>query len=221
MGDAEKLATEHVSEMPEPQEHAIEAEAEGRDQGTAHDHPYAGQVDADGTPFDPEVHATSPDGTPSQTSKGRWRKRRGRQGRRSQLHDTAVDRQREAQRQQIQAAATYTVDSIGMLGQIIGGQEWQFLYDPQTGLDERAQGIEAWRRYYEARGITDIPPGAAIALWGVSYVAIRMTRPQTQTRMQRAWSWIKRKWGRNGSRVDSGDDRIRQDDVGKNAGGTI
>src|SRR5271163_4766753 len=78
----ETIADQLVSEMPEPQLHAIE---ESRRTDATPTGETNVQLDALGIPWDANIHATGADGAGVRTRSGAWRNRRGTKGTASQL----------------------------------------------------------------------------------------------------------------------------------------
>lgn len=205
--EVDHLAENLISEMPEPQEHAIEQENSSTpDAGT----PDASQTnrptgtvhgdlrDVDGNSFDPNVHVTDESGQPKLTSSGKLKKKRKPRASKSRVAqvESPIKPDEDIETQARMAAAA-TVEAIGMMGRMLGGDEWAFVRNVELGVDERAQGIDAFTTYYKAKGVTDVPPGVIIAIWGLGYIGPRMAMPQTKSRLQLAWSWIKTKFARN------------------------
>lgn len=187
-----KIADDLANNQPEVQPHAIAAE-EAKE--SARKAEWAELRDADGMSFDPSIHVTESDGSPKVTTSGRLRKRPGRKTGSSHgsLHkpDATASKQDSDQRANATAAATATVDSVGMLGRMIGNEEWKFVKDDKQGIDERAAGIDAFTEYYVARGITDVPPGVMVLMWFMSYAGQRvMYGQQTQSKIGRLKAWI-------------------------------
>lgn len=190
------LATEHVSAMSEPSEHAIAAEQEDAEK-------YENLVDKSGTPFDPEKHATDADGNPVKTQAGNWRKRPGRkagQGPASSLNtegrkksstgegSTDVD---DGPRQSAEA----TVDTIGTLAQTFGGEDYAFrqMVNEQKEIvfDERLNGVRAFERLYREKGVKDIPPGVAVTLWAMMFIGSRVNQDQkAKSKIKLWWYWL-------------------------------
>lgn len=184
---------------------------------------------AGGETFDPEIHATDASGNPLKTASGKYRKKPGRKKgvdysaeNRSTTpkapNEIAGDIARNNSRH---AAAIAAVETVQVIGRIIGGEEWAYIKNDQFGIDERASGIAAFERYFEAKNIDDLPPGIALSIWGVAYCAPRFAAPKTKNRLGLAVAWFKSKLSRNkhnGARTDIRNDRKRENNTSEDAG---
>ena len=149
-------------------------------------------LDSAGTVFDPAVHATTRDGTPSYTKSGRFRKVRKPKG------TAANDESPEDRR--YRTAAEGTVAAIEMLATMVGGEAFAYIKDRKAGIDERASGIDAFSAWYESRGIEDFPPGIVVAIWAITYCAPRFAHQPVRDRFKKIGS----KLGKGISRVFKG-----------------
>ena len=196
------LADDLVNNMPEPQEHAIAEEASKLGASETEPTKKAGTVadgprDTKGNSFDPALHQTNPDGSPKLSPKtGRLMKRRAPRDRKSSVAQPDAPLQGGGEATQIKMAATATVESIGMLGRMLGGEEWAFVRSVEHSIDEKAAGIDAFTQYYTSKGVTDVPPGVIITIWALSYIGPRMAMPQTKSRFNLAVAWVKNKLSR-------------------------
>lgn len=196
-GGINSLASDHIEAMSDPSEHAIAAE---REDSEKHSH----LVDKSGTPFNPEIHATDDSGEPLKTQAGNWRKKPGRKPGDGPASSLNTKPQQKASTQDSGQQAAYvsamtTVDSVGMVARALGGESYAYqrIMD-ETGkqvlVDERENGIEAFTRLYEQKGVTDIPPGVAVVLWGLMYLAPRLQQDKrAQSKIKLAWYWIRSK----------------------------
>lgn len=194
------LAGDHIGAMSEPSEHAIAAEQEDADKN-------AGTVDKSGTPFNPDFHATDDSGNPLYTQAGNFRKKPGRkpgQGPSSSLNTNTPSRAttQESGHDSAYMSATATVDSVGMVAQMLGGEMYRYqrilAEDKKTVLlDERESGIEAFTNLYREKGVKDIPPGVAVAIWAIMFMAPRLQKDdRTKSKLKLAWYWLKSKISR-------------------------
>lgn len=191
------LAGDHIAAMSEPSEHAIAAEQEDTDKN-------AGIVDKSGTPFNPDFHATDDSGNPLYTQAGNFRKKPGRkpgQGPASSLN-TNTTRNTSTQDSGHDGAymsAVATVDSVGMVAQMLGGEMYAYqrilAEDKKTVLlDERESGIESFTQLYRQKGVKDIPPGVAVTIWAIMFLAPRLRKDaRTKSKLKLAWYWLKSK----------------------------
>jgi hypothetical protein len=191
------LTNDLVENMPEPQEHAIEQEAQTATGQTQEDTIPQGTVasgprDADGNSFDPQRHQVDAEGNPKLTATGKLRKKR------KSPKSTVAHAEPPVQSSNTDSrmAATATVEAIGMAGRMLGGEEWAFIRSVEHGVDEKAAGIDAFTSYYNAKGITDVPPGVLLAIWGLSYAGPRFAMPKTKSRVRIAFEWARSKLSR-------------------------
>ena len=166
-----------------------------------------------GEKFDPTLHVTNADGSPRLTKHGKFRLR---PGRRASLNRPDEPPQKdESLTLAAETAASIYINS----GIVIFGPEWL----PDAAKMEREQLVSAFEAYFEAKGITDIPPGVALTIALFGYAAPRLYMPETQSRISRAIEWTKIKfaWMRfrrnsNAPRLDPRPDRMRQDNSSQN-----
>ncbi len=215
------LAAELNDSHPEPTREAVDA-AKAKDAAAAK------WVDSSGMQFNPDIHVLKPStGEPAKNKDGTFRRKPGRKPGRPKgtqpaggMTGAPVDEGFGAR-----ASAEVTVDTVALLGQMIGGAEWGMVqqYDNAGNLvfDEREAGVDAFHRYYEATGVRDIPPGVAVSLWVLMYTGRRFaSSAPTRNKAKAAWYWLKSKFSRkkqNGARSDSGSNGIRQNDPGQAA----
>lgn len=215
----DSFVSEAIENAPPPNTEAIEAEKE-RQKASAY--ATADLRDRDGNPFDPTLHRTGPDGEPILSAAGNLQRKPGRRGGQakrpteSRLNVPGGAVASEGG-QDSTAVAIATVDGIQALGLMIGGDEWAYQRDEKIGLDERAQGISAFKNFFDAQGVVDIPPGLALAIWGASYAVPRFFRPKTRSRLKLGWEWARvkllRRRPRENAQSDNRHDRKREDDA--------
>ena len=134
-------------------------------------------LDSAGTVFDPKLHSTKRDGSPSYTKSGRFRKIR------TTKATAANDETPEDRR--YRTAAEGTVAAIEMMATMIGGDAFTYIKDKKSGIDEKAAGIDAWAAWYEHRGIEDFPPGIVVAIWAITYCAPRFAHQPVRDRFRK------------------------------------
>jgi len=149
-------------------------------------------LDSSGTVFDPEIHQTKRDGSPSYTKSGRFRKVRRANG-----ASNKVEAEPEDHRYRV--AAEGTVATIEMLGVMLGGDAFRYIKDKKAKIDERAAGVDAWASYFEAHDIDDFPPGIVVAIWALTYAAPRFGDPT-----------VRQRFSALGSRIVKGAKRLRK-----------
>jgi len=184
MGRIEVLGDQMAGEMPEPQEHAIEAES-----GDGADLDFGRQdapVDRQGRSFDPNLHSINDDGSPRLTTSGYLRVKRGMGGARGASY-VAPSVEPPGAMQAGQAIA----DTIFGVCHMAFGDEWLPRVDATTGINERAAMAMAWGKYLDEKGIDDIPPGIAVVIVTATYALPRFAMPKTRTRIAPAWQRFK------------------------------
>ena len=198
-------------------------------------------TDKHGRKFDPKLHEVDRNGKPKINKKdgfitckpGRTAKR----STRDQLSDSGPALQPGPDIDAInrKMSAEASVDIFLQVGMMVFGSEWQPVKTEQ--LDERMNLILVTDRYFEHKGIKDVPPGAALAVALIGYAAARMQYPTTQTRMNIILGSLKKsafgffsgfgkffkkiKGFRNGAQSDTRSHGVGQDNAGKEAGEKI
>lgn len=84
-------------------------------------------------------------------------------------------------------AATIAANAFFGVGIALLGEDWQ----PDVQAKEHENVRSAFKNYFVSAGISDIPPGIALAMTLGAYAMVRIPRPTVQTRMQKLWSWVK------------------------------
>jgi len=133
-------------------------------------------IDSSGTVFNPEIHQTKRDGSPSYTKSGRFRKVR-------RPNASAASTEPEPEDHRYRVAAQGTVAAIEMLGVMLGGDAFRYIKDKKAKIDERAAGVDAWTEYFRANDIEDFPPGIVVAIWAITYAAPRFGDPTVRKRL--------------------------------------
>ena len=130
------------------------------------------------------------------------------------------------------AAGTATSLTI-MLGCMIGGSD----FAPEKnalagGMTDDKFLYQAYFDYCKAKGVSDIPPGVALTAAIMVYVAPRLNKPTTQSRLQKVGGFFIGAWKKfrnrknnrtilNAAYVDRGNDRERQDNARPQAVGPV
>jgi hypothetical protein len=193
------LADTLIKESPEPQPHAIaqraEQEAAALSQSAANVQQFPG--------FNPEIHATNPDGTPALTPTGRLAKIRKSRAAGTKTAVNVPNVPGATTPAQSAAVAKETLARQGgagcanlvialMVG--VGGEDFLPRRDKASGMDEKAMLESVFGDYFVATGKTDLPPGWALVAGMSMYVLPRLGMPKTQTRLQRFKDWCKVKY---------------------------
>ncbi|AUR98301.1 hypothetical protein NVP1249A_07 [Vibrio phage 1.249.A._10N.261.55.B9] len=197
-GSLDNIANTLADSMPEVQEHAIEQEKAKTD---AEREKWADLEDVDGNTFDPAIHKTNKDAEPTLSRTGKLIKKPGRKGGGGSssgpsvigVKQEAKPDPEQAARIQARASGKMAANLLMTLGIVAGGEEWQPIKDPTTGIDEKQMLESAFADYFEATGKTDIPPGMALTVAIGGYALPRFTMPKTRSRMQKVKDWVVRK----------------------------
>lgn len=210
MPDLDSLTDESIDGMPEPSpesENFVTGEADSGDSDQPSEDTVADSdeavnsfrpTDKDGVTFDPEQHATDAEGRPKTRKDGRWAKKRGRKkgdqtG--STLGTGGVGKKQSARTAEAnhvmtgKALASMTIT----MGRAVSS-DFEPVYDPAAGVDERLMLEQAFAEYAESRDMQDIPPGIALSMALMVYITPRLAMTHTQTRMQRFSNWAGSKW---------------------------
>jgi len=167
-------------------------------------------VDSNGMEFDPKIHEHNKDGSPRLSSTGNLLRKRGRgaavrkiniptelQQPQSQPIPPVADEpkiipaeppQADNADLQLQAAAEITAQCFYQIGVAAFSTEWL----PESD-EENANMVEVIKKYYASKGITDIPPGALLAIVVAGYALKRFQKPITLSKMQKLTLWTKTK----------------------------
>jgi hypothetical protein len=189
------VASEIIDSAPEIQPHVIEQHAELESLAPR---------DADGVPFDPNIHARAHDGSGSKTASGRWRRRKGAGAapRTNRIYGNTIIEpqsqiggapQRDLGTEAARAAGIALAQMTFIMGQVVGGAEWAAKkVQDETGktvLDEDAMLTDAYAKYCATKGIADIPPGLALCFALSCYALPRFAQPETQSRVLTVREW--------------------------------
>lgn len=182
------IASDLAADMPAVQQHAIDLAMQNAGQ-------QAQTPSGNGEAFNPAIHATNPDGSPKMRVDGGFALKRGRksgaatQSKVAKPQSAATPQVSESEVAARQSGAVMAALCI-QLGVVMGGDEWQPRRDDSIGLDEQKQMENAFANYFTAKGYTDIPPGAALAICIGAYALPRFTMPKTRTRLAKVKDWV-------------------------------
>lgn len=193
-GPASPESSEIIDNMPEPQQHAIDAAASDDVAAQQEVSNASGQTDDSGEVWNAAIHATGKDGGGVKTVKGLWRRRKGTgSGPRtaSKVYKPADNSASEAaaKTQEIaiasaRASGVAIATSMFMIGRAFGGEAWA------PTPEEVAANNEAWSAYCLAKGIHDFPPGIAVCIVTLAYVGPRLFIPETKKRVGTIKQWF-------------------------------
>lgn len=178
-----------------------DAESKAPDESSASEAPTSSEELADEhatayAGFDPEIHRSGPDGKPIYTAKGEYAKKRGRKAGNaaSALPSKNAANQANANGPaslSSEAAARQIVNLSLNLAVMTLGPEWA----PNDKAE--AEGLKnAFRDYFDARGVPAIPPEFGLVLAVGAYSLPRFNRPNTRDKLEnlglRLRHWIAR-----------------------------
>jgi len=172
--------SEHVAGMPEPQEHAIEAEradeqpSESREAGT----------DSAGERFDPEIHQTDENGDPIKTKRGTWKKKPGRK--KGSASGESKQRQHQSTLGGAESATPPEEQGPDYYAAARGIMALHYSLSAQLGggadeayQGEYVEGVQGWERFCREKGMADFPPSIAVCFFTMSFFMIRYQQRET------------------------------------------
>ncbi len=191
----DKLASDLISTMPDPNPAAIEAGPPGGEAPTA---PAAEAPSG----FNPAIHAADADGNPILTKDGAFRNKPGRKKGPSVVGSPSTDNMAKPQQPSKAEIARIELENRAAVagagaanllitaGVLIGGPDFVPGKSPLTGLDEREFLTGEFKQYFIATNRADLPPGLALAAAVLIYVAPRFAKPAVAIRFAGMKSWI-------------------------------
>jgi|APSaa5957512493_1039668.scaffolds.fasta_scaffold11400_4 hypothetical protein len=227
VADPASIVSEITATMPAPNEDAV---AEHLKEKQEQEEINSQFVDNKGNPFDANIHKVDKSGNPVLTSTGKLSRKPGRKANTGSVKNASIlgnvsqgPKNTTPENLEQKQSAIITVDCLLTTSQMFGGEEFAPKIDVKSGLDERETMIQSFEKYYIAKGIGDIPPGALLALTLTSYFGPRFFMPQTQSRMSKIKMWFKYKFfskkGNKNAQSDSGDNGKREntpsEEIGK------
>ncbi len=145
-------------------------------------------ADKKGRTFDPNVHASGPDGKPVYTPTGRFKmKLRLPQSGKVNLPDEKTN----SVPGEYRLVAQTIVSSFIQVGYAFVGDEW--LPEKSKEIDEEANLVSATETYCASTGFRDLPPGLVVAVAFIGYGIKRFGKPKTKSLVDKATSWVKTK----------------------------
>ncbi len=190
-----------------------------------------GTKDSKGVVFDPKLHAVNSEGEPSKTPLGKFRKRRGLST--VSMTNKAIKEQQQTaeQKQSARVAGQLAADMFVGTAVTVFGEEW-IPVGPKgkqevATFNEHENLRRAFSDYFEAKGISDFPPGMALSIAVTGYMIPRLAGgKETKSRLAKAKVWITEKYQamkdrskKDAAQPDTGDDRKRKDDTSEAASG--
>ena len=209
--DIEEIVEGVTAEMPEVNENAVAEYIKNNELNTE---PPIQNAGYSGKAFDPLIHRVDSNGRPLISKTGKFMKRPGRTHN-SQIGGASKEQKSPPQNIGCEMVAKTTVDSITTICQMVGGEEFKPTLDPAKGIDERATMVDALRRYYEVKNISDVPPGILVVVTLSTYLIPRLFLPKTAGKIERLKNFLKSKLGKKYAQFNSGGNGKREDDVGQ------
>jgi hypothetical protein len=156
-----------------------------------------GVRDTAGTLFNPSLHAMDKDGNPSLTRTGKFRAKRGAGGYQA---GPGINIPNAAPAPSACRPAAIAATNVFIVtGMSLFGDEWK----PNRDLNEPEAVVTAFENYFEAKGITDFPPGAALVMALGAYALVRLQQPKTLSKLERLALWSRAQF-RRGKQFVSG-----------------
>lgn len=132
--------------------------------------------------FNPDIHATNPDGSPRKNKDGTFSRKRGRKsGVTNKAEGVTFSEAQNATGvadEYDHAAALYFDTGSGVAVSLLS-EEWN-----PDNPDERAGMVRAIAAYLRAKGSVDISPGQALTFALIAYAGKRLSRPTTKERLK-------------------------------------
>ena len=160
-----------------------------------------GITNVHGERFDKAIHRADKNGDPLLTKTGRFRLKPGRKAGVDYSDagpklNNPFQPSAEIDAPEIDPSLSFAAQTAAEMyiqtGVILFGPEWL----PETERMERETLVSAFEQYFIAKGVIDIPPGVALAIALFGYAAPRFHMPETQSRVQIAWIWLRSKFKR-------------------------
>jgi len=178
--DLDKTMQDVIDSQPEVSKGAIEKSTDQKD-----------HADNYGRAFDPSLHLVDDEGNPQLTAKGKLRVKKGKSPSKIAT-GKAASQQPESYRQ----CAEVVCGTIFGFGQLVAGDEAK----PST--TQANFMIDSYERYFETKGIEDIPPGLAVFMATTAYcvpVFIKTVRKK-ESNIHKAMVWVKDKFAKRNTK---------------------
>ena len=174
--DLDKTMQDVIDSQPEVSE-GVTNEATGN----------SDSVDFYGRSFDPSLHLVDDDGNPELTKKGKLRVKKGKSPSKISKGN-AKSEQPESYRQ----CAEVVCGTIFGLGQLVAGE------DANPTKQQAEFMVVSYERYFELKGVEDIPPGLAVFLSTAAYAApvLIKTFRKKDSNIHKAGKWLKDKFAK-------------------------
>lgn len=154
------------------------------------------RTDADGSEFDPDIHATDDNGHPKLTQKGKLRKKRGRKSGGLSTSNALQTAQKVAvsEKAKFETVGKGAANALISLGIMMGGEDFTPIQNQH--IDEKQNLEMAFADWAQTQDIEDIPPNLALCIVVGSYLLPRMTMPKQVSKLRMLKEWFKLKFTR-------------------------
>jgi hypothetical protein len=163
--------------------------------------------------FDPEIHATNPDGSPKKTASGNFAKKRGRK---STLKTGAKSKKQIEQEEAEEKERQANREAAVMTSTILEQMQMQFISpDFEYSKIERDANIDAWDATFAHYGGVKMHPAVQLAASHATIIATRARKPTVQDKISHVKTWFKNKFKRKSKNAlpDNRKDVERKDNV--------
>jgi hypothetical protein len=184
---AEDHADELMSAAPDVQAHVIQQQQADAAATTSTENSATAKLDKFGVAFDASKH------TGSLLKNGGWRERKISGSTLAKPNKKKAAASAEATSDldaQSMAAGAAAANSFFAVSTMMFGAEWQPLPKSQIGYDELELMSKSFGDYFKAKGVTDFPPGATLAMVMIGAIGMRMQMPETKKKMGGVRNWF-------------------------------
>lgn len=229
MDDIKAHVADLIENAPAPQEHVISQHMDAVKEKNNIKDEFKSLVDREGLSFNPDLHVVNDDGSPSITSTGKLRRKtRVSQSKIESVLlnvNTKVENPQSeldtAKRKRTAMIITRMNEVFGI--KIAGETTGRYIKRPEFDQDEELEVLSAVDLWLLETGNFDLPPNITLALVLGMYWFRIGTSEVAQNKLTKMGlsNWIKSKLSRkkkNDAYINSGNDRKRQDDAGKEGG---
>lgn len=116
----------------------------------------------------------------------------------SELKDDPPKKSRKKRTQNKNHAAAVTATHLTFtIGRMIAGKKG----GPSEELNEEENITEAYKAYFESKGIADIPPGCSLLIVLFAYSARIIKEEQSQSKIEKIVGWVKKRFSSKLKRV--------------------
>ncbi len=201
--ELEKVTEDLIGDMSEPTEAGVDDALNG----------YTPEepTDTQGAKFDKEIHRTDDDGEPLLTKKGKFWVRPGR-SKIAQLKTEVIELEETGPDLSFQQTASMAVMAIEQIGIMVGGTE------ARMETPERENMVDVYTQFFEEHGVSDIPPGIALAIVSVSYGVKVFTTDKGRKTFVKIKATVT---GKRNALFNSGDDEQRKNHDGEKSGASV